>query len=94
MSNINISAILLLTDVLHARLIRKAVTEGFFSAADMSRLICFFEKDEAAQSVTYDALVQLDGTVYDGTVTIDRQGHLAVSLKHDETGHEILARFY
>ena len=53
----------------------------------------FFEKEKAAQSVTYDALVQLDGTVYDGTVTIDRQGHLAVSLKHAETGREILARF-
>lgn len=88
MSNINISEILLLTDVLHARLIRKAETESFFSAADMSRLISFFEKEKAAQSVTYDALVQLDGTV-----TIDRQGHLAVSLKHNETGREILARF-
>lgn len=93
MNDINISEILLLTDVLHARLIRKAETESFFSAADMSRLICFFEKEKAAQSVTYDALVQLDGTVYDGTVTIDRQGHLAVSLKHDETGREILAKF-
>lgn len=43
MSNINISEILLLTDVLHARLIRKAETESFFSAADMSRLIsCYY----------------------------------------------------
>lgn len=50
--------------------------------ADMSRLVCYFEKERAALSVTYDALVQLDGTVYDGTVTIDRQGHLAVRLKH------------
>lgn len=82
MSNINIPEILLLTDVLQARLIRKAATGCLFSAADMSRLVCYFEKEMAALSVTYDALVQLDGTVYDGTVTIDRQGHLAVRLKH------------
>ena len=43
MNDINISEILLLTDVLHARLIRKAETESFFSAADMSRLIsCYY----------------------------------------------------
>lgn len=82
MSNINIPEILLLTDVLQSRLIRKAATGCLFSGADISRLVCYFEKERAALSVTYDALVQLDGTVYDGTVTIDRQGHLAVRLKH------------
>lgn len=75
-------------DKLHQRKIRK--TNGYdFSAKDMSRVIKFFLKEKAAQSVSYEALIQLDGTVYNGFITIWRDGTLNVNLVHDEYWQEM-----
>ena len=81
MTNINIPEILQLPNALFARRVKMA-NGRFFSAKYALNLAGYFEEERAARSVTYDALVQLDGAVYDGTVTIDQQGHLAVRLKH------------
>lgn len=70
-------------DKLNQRKIRK--TNGYdFTAKDMSRLIKFFLKEKAAECVSYDALIQLDGAVYNGFITIWRNGALNVSLVHNE----------
>lgn len=68
-------------DKLHQRKIRK--TNGYdFTAKDMSRIIKFFFKEKAAQSVSCEALIQLNGTVYNGFITIWRDGSLQIALKH------------
>lgn len=79
---INANAILCdVHDKLHARRIRKA--NGFeFSANDMLKMIRFFKTEQSAVSVSYPALVQLEGVVYDGEITIGRDGSLQVRLIH------------
>ena len=68
-------------DKLHQRKIRK--TNGYdFSVKDMSRVIKFFLKEKAAQSVSYEAFIQIDGIVYNGFITIWRNGSLQIALKH------------
>lgn len=68
-------------DKLHQRKIRK--TNGYeFTPSDMSKDIRFFEQEESVLSVTHEAWIQLDGHVYDGYITIWRDGFLQVSLAH------------
>lgn len=83
MKEIAISEILCgVCDKLHRRKIRK--TNGYeFTAKDMSRLIKYFQKDSAVQSVNYDAIIQIDGSCYNGYITIWSDGSLNVQLKHD-----------
>lgn len=79
---INASAILVdVHDKLKRRIIRK-VNGYYFSANDMAKVIRFFEAEQAANAVTYPALVQLEGMVYDGEITIGRDGSLQVRLTH------------
>ena len=83
MKDIAVSEILCgVCDKLHSRKIRK--TNGYeFTAKDMSRIIKYFEKESAAQSVIYDAIIQIDGACYNGFISIWRDGTLNVQLKHD-----------
>lgn len=68
-------------DKLHQRKIRK--TNGYeFTVKDMSHVIKFFLKEKAAQSVSYEAFIQIDGVVYNGFITIWRDGSLQIALKH------------
>lgn len=79
---INVSAILVdVHDKLKRRIIRK-VNGHYFSATDMGKVIRFFESEQAASAVTYPALVQLEGMVYDGEITIGRDGSLQVRITH------------
>lgn len=66
-------------DKLHCRKIRK--TNGYeFTASDMGNIISFFEKEESAVSITNEAWIQIDGHIYNGYITIWRDGFLQVSL--------------
>lgn len=67
-------------DKLHHRKIRKA--DGHeFSVRDLSKVISFFGKENSATSIEYGALIQLEGCVYDGYITIYRNGVLRIRLK-------------
>lgn len=66
---------------LHRKKIRK--TNGYeFSVVDMGDVVIFFEKEKSAMSITYDAWIQIECQVYDGYVTIWRDGSLQIALKH------------
>lgn len=69
-------------DKFHRRKIRK--TNGFeFSVNDMRKAIEFFEKEDSAVATEFEALVQIDGGVYEGYIMIWRNGMLQVRLKNE-----------
>lgn len=84
MKEIAISEILYgVCDKLHRRKIRK--TNGCeFSAYDMLKVIRFFAKEEFAVSITYEVWIYIDGHVYDGYITIWRDGFLEVRVERDK----------
>ena len=80
-NSVNAFEILALKDKLYQRNIRRA-DGGFFGYKHMCAIVRYFEAEQAAKEITYEAWVQLDGKVYEGFVDIGRDGHLAVRLAH------------
>ena len=77
------SAILGMPEMLKRRQVR--ATRGFcFDCAWAESIIHFFGREIAAHSLTFPASILLEGTWYNGFVNVDREGHMAIRLKHGD----------
>ncbi len=60
----------------------RAVRGFSFDADWAENLIGYFTRECAAHSVEYRAALNLDGTVYNGTVEVSREGWLTIRRAH------------
>lgn len=78
-------AIMSIPEILERRLIRYIGSDGeprFFGIKRAYDLVRYFEAEPAANSVTYDALLQFGSKVLDGSFTITRNGDLICQIAH------------
>ena len=81
MTNEVLNKLLAMPEILNRRNIRKP--DGTrFQIRWMDRMIRDFEAVPTPVSITYSALIWLDGKDYEGEIEISRDGDLAVRIHH------------